>query len=111
MAVREEYRGLIKSILAEYAQHRPSGGEIEMETVFDDAQGHYQLVAFGWQGKKRVHGCLIHIDLKNEKVWLQHDSTDAEIARQLVERGIPADQIVLGFQPESYRRHSGFAVN
>ncbi|MCI5123640.1 MAG: XisI protein [Candidatus Electrothrix sp. AR5] len=111
MAVREEYRGVIKSILAEYAQHRPSGGEIEMETVFDDTQGHYQLVALGWQGKKRVHGCLIHIDLKNEKVWLQHDSTDAEIARQLVEKGIPADQIVLGFQPESYRRHSGFAVN
>ena len=86
MAVRKEYRSVIKLILAEYAQHRPSGGEIEMETVFDDVQGHYQLVAFGWQGKKRVHGCLIHIDLKNEKVWLQHDSTDAEIARQLVER-------------------------
>ncbi|XOF32227.1 MAG: XisI protein [Candidatus Electrothrix sp. YB6] len=111
MAVKEECQGVIKSILAEYARHRPSGGEIEMETIFDDAQGRYQLVAVGWQGKKRVHGCLIHIDLKDEKVWLQHDSTDAEIARQLVEQGISADQIVLGFQPERYRRHSGFAVN
>jgi len=25
--------------------------------------------------------------------------------------GIPATQIVLGFQPESYRKHSGFAIN
>ena len=111
MAVKKEHQDAIKSILSEYAQHRPSSGEIEMETIFDDVQGRYQLVAVGWQGKKRVHGCLIHIDLKNEKVWLQHDSTDAEIARQLVEQGISADQIVLGFQPENYRRHSGFAVN
>ncbi|MCI5147901.1 MAG: XisI protein [Candidatus Electrothrix sp. MAN1_4] len=111
MAVKKEYRDVIKSILSEYARHRPTGGEIEMETIFDDIQGRYQLVAFGWQGKKRVHGCLIHIDLKNEKVWLQHDSTDAEIAQQLVEQGISADQIVLGFQPENYRRHSGFGVN
>jgi len=68
-----------------------------MEIIFDDPQGRYQLVAFGWQGKKRVHGCLIHIDLKNEKVWLQHDSTDAEIAQQLGERGIPADHQPAGF--------------
>jgi hypothetical protein len=58
-----------------------------------------------------VHGCLIHIDLKAGKVWLQHDSTDAEIARQLVAAGIPANQIAPGFQPERYRWESGFAVN
>ena len=51
MAVKKEYRDVIKSILSEYARHRPTGGEIEMETIFDDIQGRYQLVAFGWQGK------------------------------------------------------------
>jgi hypothetical protein len=39
-----------------------------------------------------------------DRVWLQHDSTDAEIARQLVERGIPQSQIVIGFQPERFRK-------
>ena len=48
--------------------------------------------------------------LRKRKVWLQHDSTDAEIAKTLVEMGIPANHIVLGFQPEHYRQHSGFAV-
>ena len=55
--------------------------------------------------------CVIHIDLRGEKVWLQHDSTDADIANTLVEMGIPAEHIVLGFQPEHYRQHTGFAIH
>lgn len=111
MAGITEYRSIVKDLLSEYAQYPPSSGQIEMETIFDESQDHYQLVALGWQGKKRVHGCVIHIDLKEGKVWLQHDSTDAEIAKRLVELGIPATQIVLGFQPEQHRQHTGFAVN
>ncbi len=105
-----EYRGIVKQLLQEYSQYPPAGGDIEMETIFDEARGHYQLMAMGWQDRRRVHGCVIHIDIKDDKIWLQHDSTDAEIARLLVERGIPAEHIVLGFQPEHYRQHSGFAV-
>jgi hypothetical protein len=67
-------------------------------------------MALGWQGNRRVHGCVIHIDLKGDKVWLQHDSTDAEIAMELVERGIPQEDIVLGFHPERWRPYTGFAV-
>lgn len=81
-----------------------------METIFDEPHDRYQLVAIGWQGNRRVHGCVIHIDLKGEKVWIQHDSTDADIANTLVEMGIPAEHIVLGFQPEHYRQRTGFAV-
>ncbi|MFQ6041197.1 MAG: element excision factor XisI family protein [Candidatus Poribacteria bacterium] len=32
------------------------------------------------------------------------------MAKTLVEMGIPANHIVLGFQPEYYRQHSGFAI-
>ncbi len=109
MASLDEQRRIVKKLLDEYAQCPPSGGQIEVETVFDEARDHYQLVALGWQGARRVHGCIIHIDLKGGKVWLQHDSTDAEVAKTLVEMGVPTDRIVLGFQPEHYRRHSGFA--
>ncbi len=111
MAGMNEYRKIVKTLLTEYAQHSPSDGLIEVETIFDDSQDRYELIALGWQGKRRVHGCIIHVDLRGEKVWLQHDSTDAEIAKTLVERGIPVDRIVLGFQPEHYRQRSGFAVS
>ena len=95
----------------EYAQQPPASGHIEMETIFDEAQDRYQLVAIGWQGKRRVHGSVIHIDIKAGKVWRQHDSTDAEIALELVKRGVLPEHIVLGFQPEQYRSHSGFAAH
>ena len=111
MAGIDESREIVKQLLTEYAQYSPSSGEIEMETIFDESRGRYQLVALGWQGKRRVHGCVIHVDITENKVWLQHDSTDAEIAQTLVERGIPADRIVLGFQPEHYRQYTGFAVS
>jgi hypothetical protein len=111
MAGISEYRAIVKQLLQEYAQQPPVGGQVEMETIFDDTQDRYQLMAVGWQRKRRVHGCVIHIDIKADKVWLQHDSTDAEVAQELVRRGIPAENIVLGFQPEQYRSHSGFAVH
>ncbi len=110
MAGIENYRKIVKELLVEYAQYTPASGEVEMETIFDEAQDRYELVALGWQGKKRVHGSVIHIDIKDGKVWLQHDSTDAEIAQLLVEKGLPAKQIVLGFQPQHYRQHTDYAV-
>ena len=110
MATLEDYKQTIKQVLEEYAQYDPVGDEIEMETIFDDDQGRYELVALGWQNKRRVHGSVIHIDMKADKVWLQHDSTDADIANLLVERGIPPEHIVLAFHPPHYRQHTGFAV-
>lgn len=106
----ERYRNLIKRLLEQHASYIPATGNIEMETIFDEPHDRYQLIAIGWQGNRRVHGCVIHIDLKGEKVWIQHDSTDADIANTLVEMGIPAEHIVLGFQPEHYRQRTGFAV-
>ena len=110
MARIENYRKIVKELLVEYAQYPPASGEVEMETIFDETQDRYELVALGWQGKRRVHGSVIHIDIKDGKVWLQHDSTDAKIAQILVEKGIPAEHIVLGFQPRHYRQHTDYAL-
>ncbi|MCS6861409.1 MAG: XisI protein [Abditibacteriales bacterium] len=106
----DTYREIIRQVLEEYAQYPPAYGQMEMETIFDTERDHYELVALGWQGKRRVHACLIHIDIRGDKVWLQHDSTDAEIAKALVEKGIPQEDIVLGFHPEHWRQYTGFAV-
>jgi muramidase (phage lysozyme) len=107
----DAYRQIIKHLLSEYAQHPPSYGQIKMETIFDTEQDRYELLAVGWQDTKRVHNSVIHIDIIDDKVWLQHNSTDLRIAEMLVERGIPRDQIVLGFQPEYSRQYTAFAAS
>jgi hypothetical protein len=102
----KEYRDIIKQILSEYAQFKPSYGEIETETVFDEEQDHYELVHVGWKGVERIHGSVIHVDIRDGKVWIQHDGTESGIAEELVEAGIPRDQI----HPPEIRQHTEFAV-
>lgn len=43
-------------------------------------------------------------------MWLQHDGTDLEVALLMTDRGIPEEDIVLGFQPPMVRSDTGFAV-
>ena len=105
------YRDTIKSIILEYAQHKPANGDIETEIIFDEAQDHYELMRSGWSNSYRIHGSAIHIDIRDGKIWIQHDGTEAGVANLLVEAGIPHDQIVLAFQAPNLRQYSDFAVS
>lgn len=109
MAAVNEYPEIIKGILREYAV-KPSLGDVEPQLVYDDAQGHYLLMHAGWIGHRRIHGPVIHIDIHDNKVWLQHDGTDGVIADQLVAAGIPAEDIVLCFHPPYARTSAGLAA-
>lgn len=101
----------IKELLQRFASIPSATGNVVLDTIFDDTQNRYQVIAQGWENAKRIHSTLIHIDMKEDRVWLQHDSTDAEIAEELVRLGIPRERIVLGFLPETVRPHTDFAVN
>lgn len=94
---REEYKEIIKQLILDYAKIKPAYGDIDREVIFDEERGHYELLSIGWEGKKRIHSAVFHIDIKDGKVWLQHNATDLEVAEELVEAGIPREQIVLGF--------------
>jgi len=95
---REEYKTIIKLLLLDYAKIKPANGDIELEVIFDEERDRFELLDIGWDGPKRVHHTSIHIDIKEDgRVWLQHNTTEMEIAEELIEMGIPRDQIVLGF--------------
>jgi hypothetical protein len=66
--------------------------------LFDTTRNHYQILKTGWRDLQRTYGVSIHIDIKDDKVWIQRNATDLLIAEMLVERGIPKADIVLGFQ-------------
>lgn len=103
------YRTIIRELIVEYSQFKPATGEIQIEVIFDESQDHYELMLAGWNGPYRVHGPLLHIDIREGKVWIQQDGTERGVAHELVEKGIPQDQIVLAFKPPELRAHSGFA--
>jgi hypothetical protein len=64
----------------------------------------------GWEKYYRVHGSVLHIDIRNGKVWIQHDGIEGGVAEELVEAGIPRDHIVLAFQPPSLRQYTEYAA-
>lgn len=110
MGETERYRDVIKNLISEHAQFKSPYGDIKNEIVFDEKRDHYELVIVGWNGKMRIHGSVIHIDIIDGKVWLQHDGTDACIVDELERAGIPKDKIVLGFRSPELRKYTGYAV-
>ena len=105
------YREIVKRIIKEYAALKPSYGDIEVETIFDDAHGHYEMAYAGWDEWRRIHGAVIHVDIRDSKVWIQHDGTEDGIANELLQAGIPHEHIVLAFHHPHKRKYTPFAVS
>lgn len=110
MDTRTNHRELVQQVLAEYTRVPYAYGDITIETIFDTQKDRYLLMTVGWDGPRRVHGCLVHIDINQGKIWIQRDGTEEGIATALVAAGIPKEQIVLGFQPAEIRRYTEFAA-
>ena len=105
----QRYRDIVTRIIRDYA-HKPSNGKIDVETVVDREHDHYAVMHVGWDRGLRVHGSVVHLDIRDGKIWLQYDGTNRPVADELLEAGVPKEDIVLGFQPEDVRPHTGFAV-
>lgn len=110
MAKLEEYREKIQQILIEFSQYKPSYGEVEIEQIFDMERDHYQILSVGWNNQKRVYGTMMHMDIKDEKIWIQQNTTEVDIANELVELGVPKHDIVIGFHTAKMRQLTDFAV-
>ncbi|HEY7544103.1 MAG TPA: XisI protein [Blastocatellia bacterium] len=104
------YREIVRRIIIEYASYKPSHGQIETEAIIDSESDHYEVMHVGWDGVRRVHGSVIHIDIIDEKVWIQYDGTSRPVAEALLEAGIPREDIVLGFHPADVRKYTDFAA-
>jgi hypothetical protein len=110
MDTLSEYRRTVQEIIRRYAQYKPAHGDVQVEIIFDPANDHYELVYAGWSGIHRIHGSVIHVDIRDGKIWIQHDGTEDGIADELVAAGIPRDHIVLAFKHPELRPYTGFAV-
>jgi hypothetical protein len=107
---RLNYRELVQKILISHSETHLDN-EMEVQLLFDTQRDHYQLVQVGWQENRRVYGCLVHVDIKNEKIWIQRDGTEIGIANELVQAGVPKKDIVLAFQSPYKRQFTEYAVS
>ena len=105
----EHYRQSIRKFLEQYVDIWQEEG-VETQLVLDSERDHYLLLRVGWDGDKRINYPVFHFDIKDDKIWVQENTTDVEIDKDLEDMGISKKEIVVGFHHPSMREHSEFAV-
>jgi hypothetical protein len=106
----ERFRRIIRALIDKYHSiSRPAQG-VALQSVFDAVHDHYLLVEVGWEHHRHIHQIVIHIDILEEKVWLQRNETDQPLADELAQAGIPRERIVLGFQRPDRRQFTEYAT-
>jgi XisI protein len=113
MIKAKKYPLIIQELLQEIHNYSISNNNdgVEQEIVFDRERDRYLLIDVGWNQKEYVYGTIIHIDIKGEKIWIQRNNTEINLADRLVERGVPKENIVIGLHSPFMRQFSGYAAD
>ncbi len=106
------YQALVKDALSAYVEAVKQGINVDYDVVqiFDDETQQYMVLKLGWQKNKRLQHIPLHVALRDGKIWIEADWTEEGIATYFLERGVPNQDIVLGFQAPAMRPFTEFAV-
>ena len=106
-----KYKEIIKKILNRYVEIDRQQAEegVEYYLVSDDDQGHYIWGSIGWSKGKRKRYMTAHLRVKEDKIWIETDFTEEGIATDLLNAGVPKEDIVLAFHEPSMRKYTEFA--
>lgn len=110
MATLKSDREIIYQALKYYADLPYQYSEVKSEVIVSEDQRHYLLMSWGWEPERRIHGCIVHIEIINDRIWIHQDGIEDGIANDLVDAGIPKERIVLAFHPPEIRPYTEFAV-
>ncbi len=92
---KELYQSIVQELLIEYAQIPYLQENLTDETIFDQESGRFLLVTVGWQERTRVNTIVLDLGIVDDRVWIQCNNTDQDIAEELIQRGIPRASIVV----------------
>ena len=95
------YKRCVKELMLPYESLRTERSKVEL--IFDDERMRYMAVRVGWADRKRLHLCLVHIDISDGKLIIQCNNTEDLIIAELEAMGIPRQHICSGFLPPEVR--------
>lgn len=110
MEVIDQWRETLEKILQYYADLPYPYGNVQTYVVVSRDGNHFFLMREGWQGNKRIHGMVVHAEIRDGKIWMHYDGIEGSITEELVSAGVPKEKIVLAFHPPYVREHTGYAV-
>jgi hypothetical protein len=102
----KRYERLIREMLTDFVEERANRTDSTYQLITDTEHHHYQVIRNGWDGDKFIHHIVFHLEIKSDsKIWIWVNKTDIAIDEDLMDEGVPAEDIVVGFYP-SYLRES-----
>ncbi|NES19826.1 MAG: XisI protein [Symploca sp. SIO3E6] len=104
----DRYQSIAQEIINDYARYKPSQGDIELQAIA--AHDCYLLISFGWNGARRVHSTILHLRVVEGKFWIERDDTEEGITQDLLDCGVPKEDIVLAFYHPEDRKMTDFAI-
>jgi hypothetical protein len=105
-----KYREYVQKLITDRAKLSIDTEEMEVQLLMDSVRDHYQWMNVGWDGFKRIYQCFIHLDIKDGKIWIQQNWTEDDLAAELVELGVPREDIILGLQPPFKRPYTDYGA-
>lgn len=106
----DEYRDILEKILEAHHRIPYSHGEIKSKFIIDRDRNNFLLMNEGWDGQRRIHGCVVHVEIINDKIWIHRDGIEDGITCELVAAGVAKDKIVLGFHAPEVRQYTEYAI-
>ena len=105
-------RNKVSEVLGEYATYLQGSNlpKVDYEILIDEKRNKFQLLALGWDKSSRIFNIIFHVDIINDKIWIQEDNTLDGLANLLLEKGLSKQDIVLAYYPDYHRKYTEFAV-
>lgn len=97
----EHHKKCVKELLLPYESLQTERSKVEL--IFDDERMRYMAVRVGWAERKRLHLCLVHIDICDGKIIIQCNNTEDLVIPKLEEMGVLRQDICSGFLPPELR--------
>jgi hypothetical protein len=95
-----EYRQIVREFLSKFVTEYDKNGQL----IFDVNRDRYLVMHNEWQDEYRIYGCAMQLDIIECQIWIQHNSTEIYIDRELIQRGVAPKDIVMGFRSPSIRK-------
>lgn len=90
------YRILITQVLQAHAAMTAEPSNYDTTVVCDIQTGTYRLIDTEITAGRRQDYIVAQLVLREGKVWVERDGIEYGIGQDLLEAGIPADDIVIG---------------
>lgn len=110
----EQYREIIETALRRIVSVTENAftkvAHLRDKAILDRQTDSYLIVREGWDGPRHIDRIVVHLEILNDKIWIQEDWLEHGIATELEAAGIPKSDIVLGFQPPDIRSLTEYAA-